>query len=64
MAAGHRQPFRTPDRHPSQPKETEMMEHDIDALQVLPEDVRTEDARGEEHAAALITACRWHTSGC
>ncbi|MEE1743215.1 ALQxL family class IV lanthipeptide [Streptomyces sp. NPDC059118] len=41
-----------------------MMEHDIDALQVLPEDVRTEDARGEEHAAALITACRWHTSGC
>ncbi|MER8043436.1 ALQxL family class IV lanthipeptide [Streptomyces sp. NPDC094032] len=41
-----------------------MMEFDIDALQVLPQEVRTEDARGEEHAAALITACRWLTSGC
>lgn len=41
-----------------------MAEFDIDALQVLPEDLRTEDARGEEHAAALITSCRWHTSGC
>ncbi|GAA0597746.1 ALQxL family class IV lanthipeptide [Streptomyces crystallinus] len=41
-----------------------MMEHDIDALQVLPEDVRTESLGGEDHAAALITACRIHTSGC
>ncbi|MER5746047.1 ALQxL family class IV lanthipeptide [Streptomyces sp. NPDC059913] len=41
-----------------------MMEHDIDALQLLPEDLRAEDSRGEEHAAALITACNIHTSGC
>ncbi|MCX5205558.1 ALQxL family class IV lanthipeptide [Streptomyces sp. NBC_00237] len=41
-----------------------MTEYDVDALQVLPEDVRTEDARGEEHAAALITSCGWRTSGC
>ncbi|MCZ0982442.1 ALQxL family class IV lanthipeptide [Streptomyces diastatochromogenes] len=54
-----------PPKNPkNQKKETAMMEFDIDALQVLPEEVRTEDARGEEHAAALITACRWLTSGC
>lgn len=41
-----------------------MTEHDIDALQVLPEDVRTESPGGEDHAAALITACRIHMSGC
>ncbi|MFD7031622.1 ALQxL family class IV lanthipeptide [Streptomyces sp. NPDC051555] len=40
-----------------------MMEHDIDALQVLPADLATEDL-GEEHAAALITGCRIHFSGC
>ncbi|MFI1655799.1 hypothetical protein ACH4ZU_12940 [Streptomyces sp. NPDC020472] len=32
-----------------------MTEYDIDALRVLPEEVRTGDARGEEHAAAPIT---------
>ncbi|WP_330333717.1 ALQxL family class IV lanthipeptide [Streptomyces sp. NBC_00536] len=41
-----------------------MMEFDIDALQVLPADLATENALGEEHAAALITACRIHFSGC
>ncbi|MET9701214.1 ALQxL family class IV lanthipeptide [Streptomyces sp. NPDC006529] len=40
-----------------------MMEFDIDALQVLPADLATENP-GEEHAAALITACRIHFSGC
>lgn len=67
MASGHRLPAPSGPAFltvPSTQKETAMAEFDIDALQVLPEDVRTEDARGEEHAAALITACRWHTSGC
>ncbi|MFB9524970.1 hypothetical protein ACFFTU_34055 [Streptomyces cremeus] len=38
--------------------------YDVEALEVLPEGVRTEDARGEEHAAALITSCGRRTSGC